>query len=420
MTKSRLIVALLLFIANSVIAYNLFAQDMRGSLTPHHYGFYFFEKHANSGHLRDTIINSRRVGYTEVQRFCGHFTYYAVCVGDVGNLCNKPLLKMDATSKKGYRLTDVVLTRGKQLSHMVDYVVGISHNATISALANRKGELLALKWEYQKKEDNAPSLEACAKLFDTLSKLKIYPVWDEVITDGSLSEQDNLALFFVPFTKRTTKEEFVKIYNDNLAIVREDHNFRSFIESASEALALLKSDPSFRSYIEGATEQVAAERMVEFIDKMVELTPKREQRLVQALCRYIKTHQAEHYASEWSALCAMIDSRVAEGDYYMLLKGRIVDSVVAKHLTKEEFSKLKEQYIPYFKRMIVALRRLESDYNRYNCAVHPDVVVTEFGFPKIDDIIWYLSQTKQICISDALANDNKHPSKFLGIDILHF
>ena len=130
----------------------------QGRSTPANFGLDFFEKHANSGHLRDTIINSRRVGYTEVQRFCGHFTYYAVCVGDVGDLCNKPLLKIDATSKKGYRLTDVILTRGKQLSHMVDYVVGISHNATISALANRKGELLALKWEYQKKEDNAPSL----------------------------------------------------------------------------------------------------------------------------------------------------------------------------------------------------------------------------------------------------------------------
>ena len=96
----------------------------QGRSTPANFGLDFFEKHANSGHLRDTIINSRRVGYTEVQRFCGHFTYYAVCVGDVGDLCNKPLLKMDATSKKGYRLTDVVLTRGKQLSHMVDYVVG--------------------------------------------------------------------------------------------------------------------------------------------------------------------------------------------------------------------------------------------------------------------------------------------------------
>ena len=186
-----------------------------------------------------------------------------------------------------------------------------------------------------------------------------------------------------------------------------------------ESLDLLKNDPSFKSYVECSKERVAAERMVEFIGSMVELTPKREQKLVQALCRYIKSHQAEYYASEWSALCAMIDSRVAEGDYYMLLKGRIVDSVVAEHLTKEEFSKLKEQYIPYFKRMIVALRRLESDYNRYNCAVHPDVVVTEFGFPKIDNIIWYLSQTNQICISDALANDNNHPSKFLGTDILY-
>ena len=187
-----------------------------------------------------------------------------------------------------------------------------------------------------------------------------------------------------------------------------------------ESLDLLKNDPSFKSYVECSKERVAAERMVEFIDKMVELTPKREQKLVQALCRYIKTHQAEHYASEWSALCAMIDSRVAEGDYYMILKGRIVDSVVAKHLTKEEFDRLKEQYIPYFKSMIVALRSLEGDYNRYNCAVHTDIIVTEYGFPKIDNIIWYLSQTNQICISDALANDNKHPSKFLGIDILHF
>lgn len=70
--------------------------------------------------------------------------------------------------------------------------------------------------------------------------------------------------------------------------------------------------------------------------------------------------------------------------------------------------------------MIVALRSLEGDYNRYNCAVHTDIIVTEYGFPKINNIIWYLSQTNQICISDALANDNKHPSKFLGIDILHF
>ena len=186
-----------------------------------------------------------------------------------------------------------------------------------------------------------------------------------------------------------------------------------------ETLALLKNDHSFRNYIEGATRQVAAERMVEFIGKMVELTPEREQKLVTALCRYVKSHRAEHTASEWSALCAMIDSRVAEGDYYMLLKGRIVDRVVAEHLTKEEFSKLKEQYIPYFKRMIVALRRLESDYNRYNCAVHPDVVVTEFGFPKIDDIIWYLSQTKQIYISEDFAKNLKLQSKFLGTDILY-
>ena len=178
----------------------------QGRSTPANFGLDFFEKHANSDHLRDTIIGSRRVGYTEVKRFCGHLTYYAVCVGDVGDLCNKPLLAVDVTSENGSRLTNIVHTRGKQLSHMADYVVGISHNATISALANRQGELLALKWEYQKKENNAPSLEACAKLLDTLSKLKIYPVWDEVITDGSLSEQDNLALFFVPFTKRTTKE----------------------------------------------------------------------------------------------------------------------------------------------------------------------------------------------------------------------
>lgn len=189
--------------------------------------------------------------------------------------------------------------------------------------------------------------------------------------------------------------------------------------SCKESLDLLKNDPSFKSYVECSKERVAAERMVEFIDKMVELTPKREQRLEQALCRYIKSHQVEYYASEWSALCAMIDSRVAEGDYYIILKGRIVDSVVAKHLTKEEFSKLKEQYIPYFKRMIVALRRLESDYNRYNCAVHPDVVVTEFGFPKIDDIIWYLSQTKQIYISEDFAKNLKLQSKFLGTDILY-
>ena len=189
--------------------------------------------------------------------------------------------------------------------------------------------------------------------------------------------------------------------------------------SCKESLDLLKNDPSFKSYVECSKERVAAERMVEVIGKMVELTPAREQKLVTALCRYIKSHQAEYYASEWSALCAMIDSRVAEGDYYMLLKGRIVDSVVAEHLTKEEFSKLKEQYIPYFKRMIVALRRLESDYNRYNCAVHPDVVVTEFGFPKIDDIIWYLSQTKQIYISEDFAKKLKLQSKFLGTDILY-
>ena len=195
--------------------------------------------------------------------------------------------------------------------------------------------------------------------------------------------------------------------------------FGQDLVSCKESLALLKNDHSFRNYIEGATRQVAAERMVEFIGKMVELTPKREQRLEQALCRYIKSHQAEYYASEWSALCAMIDSRVAEGDYYIIFKGRIVDSVVAKHLTKEEFSKLREQYIPYFKRMIVALRRLESDYNRYNCAVHPDVVVTEFGFPKIDDIIWYLSQTKQIYISEDFAKNLKLQSKFLGTDILY-
>lgn len=196
--------------------------------------------------------------------------------------------------------------------------------------------------------------------------------------------------------------------------------FGQNLVSCKESLDLLKNDPSFKSYVECSKERVAAERMVEFIGSMVELTPEREQKLVRALCRYVKSHPAEHTASEWSALCAMIYSKVAEGDYYMILKGRIVDRVVAEHLTKEEFSKLKEQYIPYFKRMIVALRRLESDYNRYNCAVHPDVVVTEYGFPKIDDIIWYLSQTNQICISDALANDNKHPSKFLGIDILHF
>ena len=195
--------------------------------------------------------------------------------------------------------------------------------------------------------------------------------------------------------------------------------FGQDLVSCKEALALLKNDPSFKSYVECSKERVAAERMVEFIDKMVELTPKREQRLEQALCRYIKSHQAEYYASEWSALCAMIDSRVAEGDYYMLLKGRIVDRVVAEHLTKEEFSKLREQYIPYFKRMIVALCRLESDYNRYNCAVHPDVVVTEFGFPKIDDIIWYLSQTKQIYISEDFAKNLKLQSKFLGTDILY-
>ena len=196
--------------------------------------------------------------------------------------------------------------------------------------------------------------------------------------------------------------------------------FGQNLVSCKESLDLLKNDPSFKSYVECSKERVAAERMVEFIDKMVELTPKREQKLVTALCRYVKSHPAEYTASEWSALCAMIYSKVAEGDYYMILKGRIVDSVVAKHLTKEEFDRLKEQYIPYFKSMIVALRRLESDYNRYNCAVHPDVVVTEYGFPKIDNIIWYLSQTNQICISDAPANDNKHPSKFLGIDILHF
>lgn len=189
--------------------------------------------------------------------------------------------------------------------------------------------------------------------------------------------------------------------------------------SCKESLDLLKNDPSFKSYVECSKERVAAERMVEFIGKMVELTPAREQKLVTALCRYVKSHRAEHTASEWSALCAMIDSRVAEGDYYIILKGRIVDSVVAEHLTKEEFSKLKEQYIPYFKRMIVALRRLESDYNRYNCAVHPDVVVTEFGFPKIDDIIWYLSQTKQICISEDFAKNLKLQSKFLGTDILY-
>lgn len=195
--------------------------------------------------------------------------------------------------------------------------------------------------------------------------------------------------------------------------------FGQDLVGCKESLDLLKNDPSFKSYVECSKERVAAERMVEFIGSMVELSSKREQKLVQALCRYIKTHQAEHYASEWSALCAMIDSRVAEGDYYIILKGRIVDSVVAEHLTKEEFSKLKEQYIPYFKRMIVALRRLESDYNRYNCAVHPDVVVTEFGFPKIDDIIWYLSQTKQIYISEDFAKNLKLQSKFLGTDILY-
>lgn len=202
--------------------------------------------------------------------------------------------------------------------------------------------------------------------------------------------------------------------------VQTDIAIEKYAARDAEALALLKSDPSFRSYIEGATEQVAAERMVEFIGKMVELTPARERKLVRALCRYVKSHPAEHTASEWSALCAMIYSRVATGDYYMILKGRIVDSVIAKHLTKEEFGRFREQYIPYFKSMIVALRSLEGDYNRYNCAVHTDIIVTEYGFPKIDNIIWYLSQTNQICISDALANDNKHPSKFLGIDILHF
>ena len=195
--------------------------------------------------------------------------------------------------------------------------------------------------------------------------------------------------------------------------------FGQNLVSCKESLDLLKNDPSFKSYVECSKERVAAERMVEFIGKMVELTPAREQKLVTALCRYVKSHRAEHTASEWSALCAMIDSRVAEGDYYIIFKGRIVDCVVAKHLTKEEFSKLREQYIPYFKRMIVALRRLESDYNRYNCAVHTDIIVTEYGFPKIDNIIWYLSQTKQIYISEDFAKNLKLQSKFLGTDILY-
>ena len=43
------------------------------------------------------------------------------------------------------------------------------------------------------------------KSFETFFTL-CSPEDDSDLTDGSLSEQDNLALFFVPFTKRTTKE----------------------------------------------------------------------------------------------------------------------------------------------------------------------------------------------------------------------
>lgn len=363
----------LLFILLLLCPMVVFGQ---GRSTPADYGFDFFEKHANSGHLRDTIINSRRVGYTEVQRFCGHFTYYAVCVGDVGDLCNKPLLKMDATSKKGYRLADVVLTRGKQLSHMVDYVVGISHNATISALANRKGELLALKWEYQKKEDNAPSLEACAKLFDTLSKLKIYPVWDEVITDGSLSEQDNLALFFVPFTKRTTKEEFVKIYNDNLAIVREDHNFRSFIESASDAVAL--------------------ERVVDFIGTTVDISSNDRMRLRAALEEILKEPKlvSNNNVDDWCRYCKGV-IRTADAKYPVALQGRVVNSAIEQVLSAQEQKEFYDAYRSYFLKMTTALSAMENGFYFGIFAKEDEILVRQYGQEYLYELKEYLLKNNE-------------------------
>ncbi|MBQ9138241.1 MAG: hypothetical protein IJX65_06385 [Alistipes sp.] len=92
----------------------------------------------------------------------------------------------------------------------------------------------------------------------------------------------------------------------------------------------------------------------------------------------------------------MIYSKVVTGDYYMILKGRVVDSEIAKHLSHKELSELRQKYEHYYNSMIVVLRHLEQDYNRYNCAVNPGIVVTAYGFPEIDNIIWYLKQTNQL------------------------
>lgn len=55
----------------------------------------------------------------------------------------------------------------------------------------------------------------------------------------------------------------------------------------------------------------------------------------------------------------------------MILKGRVVDSVIAKHLPRKQLNELRQKY------------------SRYYSSINPDIVTTEYVFPKIDNIIWH-------------------------------
>ena len=346
------------------IAFLPYSSAQSPHSTPKSYGFDFFEKYASSESLRDTVITSRRIGYTEDKRCCMPTSYYCVCVGDIGSLANKPLLRGGQYNDLSRKLMDTVEERCKSLAHLVDYVEKISHKATIMYLANHKGELLALKWEYANNGQNAPSFEQCARLADTLVSLNILPTWGSI--DKEAANIDDLWAHMLPIYKRTTKEEYLQMYNDNLAILKQDHTFNSFIE--------------------GATDSVALTRLIEFIDNTVQLTATEKKQLRAALWQVLQQPKPEYgdRIRAWRASIQGVALPVA-------LQGRLANSAIDSALPEAKQAKFYDAYLSYFKKMRDAINDLETGFYFGILYANEQVVIRAYNKDYLNEIKEHLS-----------------------------
>lgn len=172
-------------------------------LTPYKLGLDLFGHYSNSISLRDTTINTRRVGYVAVQQLNGNSVaeYYYVGVGDISSLKHSSLLTMNSRSDVELRLTHALIDNCKRHIDLEGLVSKASNNSVVEFVANDRGELLALVWHYKKYDDNLPDMVACVKMAEAIDSLKIFPRWDSVIGKEFSYPTDSLWTGFLPIMK---------------------------------------------------------------------------------------------------------------------------------------------------------------------------------------------------------------------------